>query len=60
MMISLSIILTIIRLIRIVDFKKLVIFDFLTDEEGKNNKDKKKNNLITLLELDIDAEWKDF
>ncbi len=59
-MISLSIILTIIRLIRIVDFKKLVIFDFLTDEEGKNNKDKKKNNLITLLELDIDAEWKDF
>jgi hypothetical protein len=43
-----------------VDFKKLVIFDFLTDEEGKNNKDKKKNNLITLLELDIDAEWKDF
>jgi len=60
MMISLSIILTIIRLIRIVDFKKLVIFDFLTDEEGKNNKDKKKNNHITLLELDIDAEWKDF
>lgn len=56
-MVSFSIALTIFRVAKEVDCKKVSLFDFWDKKDGNADKGKSKNRNITLLELDIDHDW---
>jgi hypothetical protein len=58
--IGLSIIVTMIRLIKIIDCKKISCVEF-TDRKKDNGNDKnKKKNKVMLLELEMDKDWDEY